>query len=124
MEFVLGTSLPVFLGLTVVLLGGAAFLTGQAVATTWRPVSQLLFYCFLLGLTGRFLTWGLFQGELLSLSGFLVGTAVLMAIGLFAYRITWVSKMVSQYSWLYERTSLWTYRAKTRAAESKPSAGT
>ena len=32
MEQLLGVSLPVFLGLTVVLFGGAAFMTGQAVA--------------------------------------------------------------------------------------------
>ncbi|MFQ6017556.1 MAG: DUF6867 family protein [Kiloniellaceae bacterium] len=123
MQAVLGTSLPVFIALTVFIMGGAAFMTGQAMATTWRPLGQLFFYCFLLGLTDRFLTWGLFQGELLSVSGFIVDTAVLTAIGLFAYRVTRVWKMASQYPWLYERTSLWTYREKTSPAERKPTGG-
>ncbi|HEX9647117.1 MAG TPA: hypothetical protein VGB88_06440, partial [Alphaproteobacteria bacterium] len=44
------TSLGVFIGVTVVLGGGAGILTGRAVAATWRPVSQLLFACVGLGL--------------------------------------------------------------------------
>ncbi|HEX9568245.1 MAG TPA: hypothetical protein VF987_01075 [Rhodospirillales bacterium] len=112
MEDVLGTSLPVFVAVTVVLIGGAACLTGQALAATWRPLPHLFFYGFLLGLTDRFLVWSLFQGELLSLSGFLIDTLLITGFALIAYRITRVSKMVSQYPWLYERAGPWRYRAK------------
>lgn len=112
MEAILGTSLGVFITVTLVIIGGASYMTGQAVASTWRPVGQVLFYVVLLGLTDRFLTFALFEGDLLSPTGFLVDTAVIAAIGLFAYRITRVSKMVSQYPWLYERSGPWSYREK------------
>ncbi len=110
MDDILGTSLPVFLILTVIIMGGAAYMTGQAVAATWRPYWQVLLYAVLLGLTDRFLTYALFEGELLSLSGFVVDTAVLSAISLFAFRVTRVGKMVSQYPWLYARDGLMSYR--------------
>jgi hypothetical protein len=110
MESVLGTSFPVFLVLTVIIMGGAAYMTGQAVASTWRPYWQVLLYALLLGLTDRFLTFGLFEGELLSLSGFVVDTAVITAISLFAFRVTRVAKMVSQYPWLYRRDGLLNYQ--------------
>jgi len=110
MESVLGTSLPTFLVLTVIIMGGAAYMTGQAVAATWRPYWQVLLYALLLGLTDRFLTFGLFEGELLSLSGFVVDTAVITAIALFAFRVTRVARMVSQYPWLYRRDGLLNYR--------------
>ncbi|MBI2586339.1 MAG: hypothetical protein HYW28_10815 [Rhodospirillales bacterium] len=112
MEDVLGTSLLVFVAVTVVIMGGAACLTGQALAATWRPLPHLFFYGFLLGLTDRFLVWSLFQGQLLSLSGFLIDTLLITGFAFVAYRITRVSKMVSQYPWLYEREGLWRYRAK------------
>jgi hypothetical protein len=65
----LGTSMPVFLGLTIVVIGFAAFMTGQALANTWKPVWHVVIYCLLLGLADRFLTFALFDGELLSVTG-------------------------------------------------------
>jgi hypothetical protein len=112
MAEVFGTSLSVFVAITVVFMGGAACLTGQALAATWRPLMHLFLYCFFLGLTDRFLVWSLFQGELLLLSGFIVDTLLITGFALVTYRITRVSKMVSQYPWLYERDGLWRYRAK------------
>jgi hypothetical protein len=115
MEALLGTTLPVFIGLTVILVGGAAVLTGQAVAATWRPAWQVVLSCIGLGLADRFLVYALFDGELLSLTGFLIDTAVLTVIGLVAYRLTRVKKMVSQYPWKYERGGLWNYRERRAA---------
>ncbi|MBF0373424.1 MAG: hypothetical protein HQL39_08395, partial [Alphaproteobacteria bacterium] len=40
----LGTSLGVWLGVTWALGGGAAFMTGQALAATWRPFAHALPY--------------------------------------------------------------------------------
>ena len=107
-----GNSLPVFIAITVVIMGGAAVMTGRAVAETWRPVGQVFFYAFLLGLVDRFLIFALFEGELLSFPGFVVDTAVLTGISLLAYRMTRVAKMVTQYPWLYERSGLMSYREK------------
>lgn len=112
MEGILGASLPVFIGLTLVLFGGAAFLMGQAVAATWRPIWQVLLYGALLTIGDRFLVYALFEGELLSVSGYLVHAVVLIGIGLVAYRLTRAHKMVSQYPWLYERAGLFTWRER------------
>ena len=112
---VLGTTLPVFIGVTVFLAGGAAFMTGQALASHWRPVWHVILYIALLGLADRFITFALFDGELLSLSGYAIDTAVLQAIGLFSYRLTRARQMVEQYPWLYEPAGLLGWRDKERS---------
>ena len=109
---ILGTTVPVFLVVTGIVIGFAAYMTGQAIANTWRPVWQLVVYVLLLGLVARFLIFALFEGELLSLSGYLASTALLMAIGIFAYRLTRARKMVHQYPWLYERLGLFGWRRR------------
>ena len=38
----LGTSPAIFIGLTVILVGGAAILTGRAVADDWKPAWQVV----------------------------------------------------------------------------------
>jgi len=112
METLLGTTLPVFIGITVILFGGAAFIMGQALAQTWRPVWQNIVYGLLLGIANRFIIFALFGGDGLSVPGYIVNTAVLIGISLFAYRATAVRKMVSQYPWLYEPNGLLGYREK------------
>ena len=100
----------VFIGLTVVLFGGAAFLTGQALAGAWRPVREAMLYSLLLGAGDRFLVFALFKGELLSPYGYVLDTAVIMAICLAAWRFTRAAKMVSQYPWLYRRAGPFGWR--------------
>lgn len=112
MEDVLGASLPVFFWVTIVLFGGAAFMMGQAIAGTWRPAWQVVVYGALLTLGDRFLIYALFQGGLLSISGYLVHAVVLVAIGLVAYQLTRAHKMVVQYPWLYERAGLFNWRER------------
>jgi hypothetical protein len=112
MEALIGTSVPVFVGITVGLSGFAAFMTGQALATNWKPVWQLVICCGLLGLLDRFLTWALFQGELLLLSGYLIDTFVILVIALVGFRFTMVRCMTAQYPWLYERKGLFSWREK------------
>ena len=94
---------PAFLGLTVVLFGGAAWLTGQAIADTWRSAWQVAAWALLLAGFDRFLHWGLFGGELLSMLGLVRDYAVILAVGLVAYRITRVERTVRQYPWLYAK---------------------
>ena len=108
----LGTGIATFLGLTVVVMGICAFLMGEAIAQTWRPAWQVVVYALMLGGLDRFLTYALFNGSLLSPSGYLIDTAVLLLIGLFAYRLVRVRLMVGQYPWLYERTGFLSYRTK------------
>ena len=92
---------PVFVGITVIVFGFASLMTGQALAGTWRPAGWVILYVLLLGFADRFIVWSLFDGDLLSAAGYVVDTAVLLAIGLVSYRVTQVRKMVSQYPWLY-----------------------
>ena len=92
--------------LNLVLVGPAAFATGQAIANTWRHWGQMVFYTALLSATLRFLDYALAGGELWSVAGFLLGWAVQMAIGAVAYRFTRARQMVRQYPWLYRRKGL------------------
>jgi len=112
MEQLIGTSLGVFIGITVLLMGFASYMTGQALANTWRPMWQTVPYALLLGGADRFLVWGLFEGELFLLSGYLIDSLVLLAIAVLAYRLMQVHKMVTQYPWLYERSGLLGWRAR------------
>lgn len=112
METILGTTLPVFLVVTGLVIGFAAYMTGQAIANTWRPAWQILVYSLLLALVARFLIFALFDGVLLSLTGYLASAALLLAICVFAYRLTRARKMVHQYPWLYERAGLFGWRER------------
>ena len=101
---------PVFIGLTVVIMGGAGGLTGQALARGWRPAWQIFPYSALLGLLDQFLGYALFDGALFSLSRYLIGTAVILVLALVTYRATRAAKMVAQYPWLYRRAGPFAWR--------------
>lgn len=103
-------SVPVFIGVTVLFMGGCAFMAGQALAATWRPLWQVFPYALGLGLADRFLGFALFGGRLLSVPGYAVDTAVLLLIALAAYRMTQARRMVTQYPWLYRRAGLFGWR--------------
>jgi branched-chain amino acid transport system ATP-binding protein len=109
-----GVSIPVFIGLTVVLMGGAGWMTGQALARGWKSAWLMLPYGLLLGLADRFFTWSLFHGDLLSPLGFVIDSAVILTMGVLAYRFTRARKMVAQYPWLYDRTGLLSWCKKPR----------
>jgi hypothetical protein len=112
MEQLLGTSWDVYLGLTIVLAGGIAFMMGQAIARSWLRAWQVVAYSLLLAVATRFFIYALFEGRMLLLSGYLIDAVVLMAMGLLAYRLTRVKMMVTQYPWLYERAGLLAYRER------------
>jgi hypothetical protein len=108
-----GTSLAVTFFLTFLFMGGCAVMTGRALADTWRPAWQLVPYVLMLGAADRFLIWSLFGGELLTLSGFAIHAAVLLAMALVSYRITRAARMVSQYPWLFERRGPFNWRRRS-----------
>lgn len=111
----LGASPGVFVGLTVVLAGGAAIMAGRAIADNWKPAWIVAAAALGLALADRFLVFALFGGELLSLWGFFLHFAVLAAMGLASWRVTRVGRMVAQYPWRYERTSPFSYRERASA---------
>ena len=108
----IGATTPVFLGVTVVLMGGTAYLTGQALARGWRPVWQVAGYGLLLGLADRFLTFSLFEGTLVTAAGYAIDTAIIIAFALVGYRMTLAAKMVAQYPWLYRRSGPFNWRPR------------
>ena len=72
MESLIDAPVAVFIGVTLVLFGGASWLTGQALAGTWRPVWQAFIYGPLLAAVDRFLIYALFEGDLASLPAYLL----------------------------------------------------
>ncbi len=115
-----GVPLAVFVGLTLVIGGGAAVMTGRAIAATWRPAWQLAAACLGLGAADRFLAYALFDGPLFSLPGYLLDTGAILAIGYAAWRCYRAANMVRQYPWLYRRAGPWGYRRKPEPAEPPP----
>lgn len=103
----------IFLFMTVILGGGAAFQAGRSLASKWRPLWMAVVYMVPLGVALRFLHFALFEAELLSIHYFLTDTLVLVAGVLLGYRLTRVHQMVSQYPWLYERSGLLSWKGKT-----------
>lgn len=89
---------------TVLLSGGAAFMTGRAVALAWNSNLQLFAYMVLLACATRFIHFALFQGTLFSLHYYVVDLIVLLAIGFFGKRLTRSGQMTMQYKFEYERT--------------------
>jgi branched-chain amino acid transport system ATP-binding protein len=110
-----GGSIGDFIGVTLVLFGGSAYMTGQALAATWRPIWQMVPYGFLLAAANRFFSWALFEGDLLSPLGFVVDAVVIIVAGVFAYRLMLAHKMSRQYPWLYERAGLLSWRTREDA---------
>ncbi|MSP82101.1 MAG: hypothetical protein EXQ94_03970 [Alphaproteobacteria bacterium] len=112
MESLLGTSIAVFIGVTIILFGGAALMMGRAVGATWRPAWHCVGYGLMLGVADRFLIFALFGGDGLSLTGLAIDTGLIIAIALLARRVTQVNRMIGQYPWMYERTGLLGWREK------------
>ena len=106
MESLLGNKVAVFVWVTLIIHGGASLIMGRALATTWRPWWQAVLYGALLAASARFLDFALFQGPLLSGVAYIFAVVILVALALFAYRMTWADKMVRQYPWIYEKVSL------------------
>lgn len=111
-------SLADFLVVTGVLAGGTAWLTGRAVARTWRPLWQLALYMLLLTAFTRFIHYALFDGPLLSGAGYLVDLAVLSALALLSFRVTRTNQMITQYNWLFERSGPLSWRAREGVRDS------
>ncbi|RDJ27327.1 hypothetical protein DWF00_10185 [Bosea caraganae] len=101
-----------FLLVTMVMGGWAAWMTGRAIAITWRPVIQLVVYTLVLGLVLRFIHFAVFHGTLLSPQFYLVDTVVLMAFALAGWRYNRTRQMTTQYRWLYERTGPFSWKAR------------
>src|ERR1700730_5447842 len=106
------SSLGVFLLVSVLMGGGAAWLAGRALAATWRAWWHLVLYMAILSLAVRFLHYALFDGKYLALHYYLVDYAVFLGLGLVGFRLQRVTQMVTRYSWINQRAGLFRWRRR------------
>ncbi len=92
---------------------GAAWMTGRSIANDWKPVWNLVLAVLGLGLGARFLHFALYEAQFISLSRYLVDTAVLAIVAWLGYQFTRTNQMTRQYHWLYEKASPLSWRAKS-----------
>jgi len=89
----------VFLVLTVILGGAAAYATGKAIAETWKPTWQLVWYMALLAAAVRFFHYALFEETLLAPLPYLASLAVLLTLGAGGHIQARARQMREQYGW-------------------------
>jgi len=87
----------IFLLVTVIMGGSTAYVSGRAIAETWRPLWHALGYTLLIGLAARFIHYALFEEILVSLRNYVIDCAVLLAAALTGYGITRRRQMSAQY---------------------------
>ena len=102
MSILVEQNLWIFVILTLIFGGGAAYLAGRGLATKWRPLWMAVLAMVPLTLGLRFLHYALFGADLTSLHYLITDFLILLAFCLLGYRMTIVKKMVGQYPWLYE----------------------
>ena len=105
-------SVWLFVLVTVLMGGWAAWMTGRAMAITWQPYALCVAYLLLLAGAARFIHYALFGGTLLSAHYYVVDALVILAIGSVGFRHTRAGQMARQYGWLYERLGPLTWREK------------
>ena len=113
-------SIGLFVLVTIVMGGGAAWLAGRAIAGTWRPWWQVAGYMLILGLSVRFIHFALFEGTLLSLQFYAVDTVVCLIFGYLGFRVTRVAQMTTQYAWINTRAGLLRWTRRTAAIPENP----
>ena len=100
----------IFVLLSVILGGGAAYVSGKAIAQTWRPYWHVPLYMVILAAAVRFCHFALFQEPLISLKSFAVDLLVALVAASFGYRLLRAGQMARQYAWLYRRRGLLSWR--------------
>lgn len=105
-------SIWVFILVTCLLGGAAAYLTGRAMAQTWRPYWQVPLYMLGIAACARFGHYALFEGPLMSAPSFVVDYIVTVVAASAGYRIVRAGQMASQYGWLFERAGPVGWRRK------------
>lgn len=113
---VVEVSLGDFMLVTLFLGGGAAWLTGRAVAKGWSPYWQVVVYCLLLTGAVRFCHFALFHGTLAFGTHAAVEFILLLSLASLGFRAVRRRQMIERYEWLYEPagTLAWRTRADER----------
>jgi hypothetical protein len=106
-------SIAEFIFVTMILGGGTAWMTGRAVAQTWRTPLQLAWYMVILGLAVRFIHFALFNGTLLSGYYFVVDFLVILIFAFLGMRFTRAGQISTQYSFAFTRSGPLSWRQKS-----------
>lgn len=101
-----------FVFVTIILGGGAAYLTGRAMASNWNPKRLLVLYTILLAAAVRFIHFALFRGTLVSPWYYAVDLIVLLVFAFVGMRITRARQMTTQYGFLYDRSGLFGWKPR------------
>jgi hypothetical protein len=105
-------SIWLFVLVTIVMGGAAAWQMGRAVAQTWRPFTILPVYVTLLTCGVRFVHFAMFQGTLLSLHYFVVDFMMLFIATMIGWRMQRAQQMRTQYSFAFEGSGPLSWRRK------------
>lgn len=103
-----------FVFVTGILAGAGAFMTGRAVAQTWRPNATLVLYALLLAAATRFIHFALFSGSLLSLHYYVIDFIVIIAIAFVGKHVTRAGQMAGQYGFEYESRGSFSWAKKNQ----------
>lgn len=87
----------IFLLVSVIFGASTAFVSGQAIAQTWRPFWHALGYALVIGLAVRFIHFALFEEVLLSLRNYIIDCAVLGATASLGFVLARRRQMQQQY---------------------------
>jgi len=102
----------IFIILTCILGGSAAYAGGRALALGWRPYWLLFVYMLIFTCGVRFLHFALFQSDLFSLKYYISHGLVIQGLAFLGFRMTMARQMSEKYPFAYVRSSLLTWRAK------------
>lgn len=111
-SFIWEVSIWEFLLVTVILFGGAAYLTGRAIAREWSSNRTLVIYMILLAAGCRFIHYALYGGTLIAPYYYLVDLIVLLGLAFLGKRITRARQMARQYGFLYSRSGPLSWKGK------------
>ncbi|WP_342363356.1 DUF6867 family protein [Terrarubrum flagellatum] len=106
-------SIWIFILVTIAMGGWLAWMTGRAIALTWRPPHMVVIAMLGLACAVRFIHFALFQGTLIEPHYYLVDLVYLLIVGFAGYRYTRVAQMTTQYRWLYERAGPFSWRERS-----------
>ena len=93
-------SLGTFLLVTIIMGGGAGWLSGRAIAITWRPRWFLGPAALAVGAGIRFIHFALFDATFLSPQYYAVDTIIIFAAAFAGYRVARRQQMARQYGFL------------------------
>jgi hypothetical protein len=112
---VIEVSVADFVVVTFILGGLAAWMSGRAIALTWRPYWHVVLYMAIFAIVVRWIHWALFGGTLLSLPFYLVDLVVVLSFATLGYRAFRTRQMTTQYRWLFARVNAFGWRRSNSA---------